>query len=209
MLIWNWFSLIRLNSRYPQNTEIDLLSLEISSHHVSCLSCLPIFLLTSSLAFTLSVPYHHHPPESVIWFQTAEVLSSALSILIQIDDSAFWMPNALITSSAINHLLPVPSSPNGAFILIVIYYWYLGFFLMSWTSKWIDHKHFKSRNCLRFFVSSNAPTTVAFLLCVLINIFIWFDFTEIVPGYADCILHNNCCFFKMSHVIFWAQYESQ
>ena len=117
------------------------------------------------------------------------------------DDSVFWMPNVLITSSAINHLLPVPSSPNGAFTLIVIYYWYLGFLLMSWTSKWIDHKHFKSRNCLCFFVSSNAPTTVAFLLCVLINIFIWFDFTEIVPGYANCVLHNNCCFFKMSHVI--------
>lgn len=157
----------------------------------------------------LSLQPGHHPPKSVLWFQTTEILSSALSIPIQSDDSVFWMPNVLITSSAINHLLPVPSSPNGAFTLIVIYYWYLGFLLMSWTSKWIDHKHFKSRNCLCFFVSSNAPTTVAFLLCALINIFIWFDFTEIVPGYANCVLHNNYCFFKMSHVIFWAQYERQ
>lgn len=57
-------------------------------------------------------------------------------------------------------------------------------------------KHFKGWNCLCFFVFSNVPTTEAFLLCVLINIFIWFDFTEIALGYTIAFCTVTAAFSK-------------
>lgn len=57
-------------------------------------------------------------------------------------------------------------------------------------------KHIKGWNCLCFFVSSNVPAMEAFLLCALINIFIWFDFTEITPGYTIVFCTITAAFLK-------------
>lgn len=137
-------------------------------------------------------------------------MSLSLTIPKWSDISVLWMPNVLTTFLVINHLLQVASYPNGAFTSISIYFWYLSFVIMSWVPKWIDLKHFKSRKYLYFLVSSNAPTAVLFLFIMCAHkYFHLICYFWNCSKLCNCVLHNNCCFFKMSHVIVGTQYEKQ
>lgn len=180
MLIVRSYNSIETKICIPWKVATLIYSLWSVPFSVSQLYC----LLSPTLFITTFVFHYSCLPRSAVWFQTTENWSLYLITPIGSNISFFWMFNVFTAVLAIKLFLVVTSTPNGAFIPISIYHCYLSSILMYWISKWMDVKHFESRNCLCFLISLNMPTTVTFLLCVLINIFSWFDFSEMIPGYG-------------------------